>query len=186
MKTQKTKRFLLFTAGLVLMTSMLTYAQYGRGQGRGYGMGYGYEEGRQLGYCLAIPDLTEEQEAQIETLRIAHLEKMQNHRAEMDELRAMRRSLLIKDDASESEINKNIDATTSLHNKMMKERVKHNQAVKDLLTADQKVYFNQHLMQNRRGRRTGNGRYDNYGPGKGFGRGYQADETGYGMGRRWK
>lgn len=185
MKTQKTKRFLLLTAGLVLMTGMLTYAQYGRGQGRGYGMRYGDGTGRQLGYCQAIPDLTEEQEAQIETLRLQHLKTMQSYRSEMDELRAQRRSLLIDDDASESEINKNIDATTSLHNKMMKERVKHNQVVKDLLSADQKIYFNQHLMHHRKGRRPGNGRFGNNN-GKGMGRGYQSDDPGYGMGKRWQ
>ncbi|SRR6056297_117577 len=186
MKTQKTKRFLLLTAGLILMTGMLTYAQNGRGQGRGYAMGYGDGEGRPLGYCQAIPDLTEEQEAQIETLRIRHLKKMQSYRSEMDELRAERRSLFIKDDASESEINKNIDATTSLHNKMMKERVKHNQAVKALLTEDQKVYFNQHFMHQRKGHRSGHGRFGNDGSGKGMGQGYQSDDYGDGKGRRWQ
>jgi Spy/CpxP family protein refolding chaperone len=59
----------------------------------------------------------------------------------MNELSARKRTLNTTDKADLKEINSVIDQMTGVHNKMMKASAKHRQEVRNLLTDEQKVYF---------------------------------------------
>lgn len=92
-------------------------------------------------HCVNIPDLTPEQETKIEALRVDHLKKRTEYRNQMNELRAKKQTLMTTDKADLNAINSIIDQMTNLQNKMMKEKAKHNQDIRSLLTDAQKVYF---------------------------------------------
>ncbi|MFP4690702.1 MAG: Spy/CpxP family protein refolding chaperone [Bacteroidales bacterium] len=102
--------------------------------------------------CQMIPDLTEEQEEQIRSLRLDQLERNTEHRNAMDELRARRRSLMTESDPDMSAVNNVIDEMTALRNAQMKENVNHHLAVRELLTEEQRVIFDSRTGQMNRGR----------------------------------
>jgi Spy/CpxP family protein refolding chaperone len=105
---------------------------------------------RQMLEDCIIPDLTEEQQVQMKELRLARLEKSTQHRNQMDELRARKRNLMTQNDVDNEAINAIIDEMTSLSNVQMKEAVKQRQAVRNILTDEQRVIFD-----SRNGRRQG-------------------------------
>lgn len=102
--------------------------------------------------CQMIPDLTEEQEAQIKSLRLEQLERNTQHRNAMDEMRARKRSMMTEADPDMSAVNNVIDEMTALRNAQMKENVNHRQAVRELLTEEQRVIFDSRTGRMNRGR----------------------------------
>lgn len=111
---------------------------------------------RQMFEDCTLPDLTEEQQAQMKVLRLARLESNTRHRNQMDELRARKRNLMTQGDIDNDAINAIIDEMTSLKNAQMKEAVNKRQAVRNILNEEQRVIFD-----SRQPRRSG-GR-DSYG-----------------------
>ncbi len=131
---------------------------------------------RNDGTSWRIPDLTADQETQIEALRVDHWKEMNNYRNQMNEFRARKRTLNTIDKADLKEINSVIDRMTEVHNKMMKASAKHRQDVRKQLTDEQKVYFDSRPARgkgyNRGANRIGGG-YGNYrDAGRGYGDGY--------------
>lgn len=105
-----------------------------------------------------IPDLSDEQEAQMTELRNTHFAQVKNLRAELDVLRAEKRKLMIADSPDAKAIDAKIDAMSEIQTQMQKLQVAHHLAVRNLLTAEQKVYYDMH-----HGSRQGKaGRNDNY------------------------
>lgn len=102
--------------------------------------------------CLFIDDLTEEQEAQIKAIRLQGLEQRTAHRSQMDELRARKRNLMTQAQADTDAINSIIDEMTSLKNTQMKERVAHRQAIRELLTEEQRILFDSRTTRRQGGR----------------------------------
>lgn len=150
---------------IIMAFSVSTIAQprWGnRGQGQGKGM-----KGQQT--CVQmIPDLTEDQEKQIEDLRTDHWNAMSEYRSDMRILKAEYHDLTTGEDRNVNKAENKIDEITDLKNKMMKERQNHKEQIRNLLNDDQKTYFDQ-KMQHRgpcMGMRAGKG----HGFGKGFGR----------------
>lgn len=92
------------------------------------------------GACL-FPDLTEEQEAKLSELRTQQLEASTQHRATMDELRAKKRTLSIADNPNMNEINSLIDQMESLRADHLKKNEAHRQAVRSVLTPEQRAEF---------------------------------------------
>jgi Spy/CpxP family protein refolding chaperone len=88
-----------------------------------------------------IPDLTEEQSLKIEELRTQQLAATNQHRARMNELRARKRSLSIAENPDMNAINKVIDEMESLRSGHFKAVAAHRQAVRGILTAEQRTYF---------------------------------------------
>ncbi len=101
-------------------------------------------------YCMMLPDLTEEQEEQIRSLRLAQIERSTKHRAEMAELRARKRNLMTG--VSDGDIDGLIDQMTTLRGERMKENVKHHQAVRELLTEEQRILYDSKVMRRSGGR----------------------------------
>lgn len=120
-------------------------------------------------YCMLIPDLTEDQEESIRELRLEQMERNTHHRNKMDELRVGKRNIMAG--TTEGDVDEVIDKMTDLRNTQMKENVRHREAVRDLLTDDQRVIFDSKVMR----------RHDHRG-GMGRDRGYHSPRQGRG---RW-
>jgi Spy/CpxP family protein refolding chaperone len=99
------------------------------------------DRGIREGMRRDIPGLTEEQIKKMTDLRIAHLKEMQAFHGQIDINRAKYRALIRSDKADPSAINENIDEHTAIRNQMEKKQAAHLQAVRNLLTEEQRVYF---------------------------------------------
>jgi len=88
-----------------------------------------------------VENLTPEQEAKIQQLRSAQLERSLKHRAQMDELRARKRSLMLEKNPDMNAVNAVVDQMTAMRGDMMKEAIKHRQEIRNLLTDEQRVQF---------------------------------------------
>lgn len=173
MNTQKMKKVTVLVVVALMMIGTNSFAQRGRNfENRGDGFG-------RVAYCDRIPDLTEDQQAKIEDLRLGHLKEMNAYRNQMNELRAKKHTLMTTDGSSLNEINSVIDQMTDVHNEMMKASAKHRKNVRGTLTEDQKVYFDSMPGHGRGHGRAGRGYGNCSGPGQGYGQGQGA---GYGRG----
>jgi Spy/CpxP family protein refolding chaperone len=126
------KTIVLLSVTLLMATGIDALAQRGRGFDRGRGAGQA---------CLNIPGLTDDQRDQMSELRTAHLREMQTFRGQIDINRAQYRALINEENASMTAINANIDERSALRNQMEKKQAEHHQAVRRLLTEEQRVYF---------------------------------------------
>lgn len=155
----------------------------GSGDGPGYGRGLNQTENAPYGRAgqFARLDLSEEQQAEITTLRSKHYKEITPLRNKMAELKARERTLLSEESVDMKAVNKAIDEQTDLTNSIRKLQVEQQVAVKSLLTDEQVM-----LLQQRRQFAGGNGFHgkdgnrDNRGNrgnrafgGAGMGRGYQ-------------
>jgi Spy/CpxP family protein refolding chaperone len=147
MKTQKISITMLAIAMFMFISSDM-FAQRGNRNNN-----FDREPGT---YCSNIPDLTPEQETKIEALRVDHLKKRTDYRNQMNELRAKKQTLMTTDKADLNAINGIVDQMTGLQNKMMKEKAKHNQDIRSLLTDSQKVYFDSRSTMGKGNRSNGN------------------------------
>lgn len=129
----------------VLFFGQVLQAQPGRARmDRGPRMG-NFQE------CQMIPELSDTQKEEIQNLRTSHLKEMQNFRNQVGENRAAYRTLMSADKADQKAIDANIDAYTKLRNQMMKKQSAHQQAIRNLLTDDQKVIFDNRGNRGRQG-----------------------------------
>lgn len=158
----KNLREKLLTAGMIsllLLASTTIFAQ--RGQGFKHGQccpGFNTEECR-------IPDLTQDQQDEIKALRTAHWEAMQEYRTDMRILREEMDDLTSGSDYDAKAANKKIEEISSLKEKMMKARLAHRSSVRNLLTDEQKVVFDNHRPGRGMGFGRGHGPHGRRGPG---------------------
>lgn len=132
MKLWNIKSIVLLAATLLMVTGLDALAQRGRGMDRRGGM-------EQV--CPNIPDLTEEQGQEITELRTAHLKEMQSYRDQIDINRAEYRALMRGDRSDMAAINANIDERAEIRSQMEKKHASHHQAIRSLLTEEQRVWF---------------------------------------------
>lgn len=164
MKTQGFKKLSVLAIALLMLAGTNLYAQRGRNYSEQGNRGLNQDRA-----CQMIPDLTEDQEAKINALRINHLKEMTGFRNQMNELQAKKQTLMTSDNSDLKDLNATIDQITNVHSKMMKASAKHQQDVRGLLSDEQKVYFDSRPM---RGHGHGKGmRHDGYGRGAGQGSG---------------
>lgn len=132
MNTRVIKTGLVLAITLLMVTGLDALAQRGRGLNR---MG-GLEQ-----VCPNIPNLTEEQSQQITELRTAHLKEMQTYRDQIDVNRIQYRALMRGDRADMGAIDANIDERSSIRSQMEKQQAEHQQAIRSILTEEQRVWF---------------------------------------------
>jgi len=96
-----------------------------------------------------IPNLTEQQEAQIKTLRIVHMKKVQDLKNLIDVKNAELKVLQTANKPDLSAINKKIDEKASLKTELEKERAAFRQKIRALLTDEQKVVFDSKMHKNK-------------------------------------
>jgi len=126
----------LLAFAIVLITSSNLFSQRGNQNNRG---------------ACVLTDLTEQQETKLSELRTQQLEASTRHRATMDELRAKKRTLSIAENPNLNEINSIIDQMESLRADHLKLNEAHKQAVRSVLTPEQRAEFDSRHQQRPRG-----------------------------------
>ncbi|PLX22568.1 MAG: hypothetical protein C0599_06075 [Salinivirgaceae bacterium] len=154
--------------GILLITS-LTALNAQRGPRYNDGQAQGINKGQQE---CRIPDLTDDQEAKIKELRTAHWKEMKTFRADLDILRAEMQKLKVADKPDQNAIDGKIKEMGAIKTNMAIAANHHHLAVRELLTDDQKVYFD----RTNRGPKMG-------GFGQGHGRGHRGEGYHRGGGR---
>jgi len=163
---------LLFGILMITTVNAQSPRQGGRGLGPcGAGEGPGYAQSGRAGQFARL-DLSEEQQAEITSLRTEHYKEFTPLRNKMAELKARERTLLSEESVDMKAVNKTIDEQTDLMNKMRKLQTKHQVAVKSNLTDEQVIQLQQRRQfarhdgfHGKSGRRGGGG--------TGTGRGYR-------------
>jgi len=126
-------------------------------------------------WCSNIPGLTGEQEAKIKQLQTQHLKEMQIYRNQLNENRARYQTLMTASQPDMKAVYANIEERAKIRTEMEKKRADHVQAIRQILTDEQRVYFDQHAG-NRKGFAGcgyGAGCRHGFGPGYGAGAGMQ-------------
>lgn len=111
------------------------------------------EKGERRGFDAL--DLSEKQKEQIKTVRLENRKATQNLREEMQELRLKQKHLLNDDVPNKTEISSNIDRISTIQNKLAKESVQNQIAIRKILDEDQLVLFlsKSHKMKKNRNTR---------------------------------
>lgn len=122
------------------------------------------QRGPGQGQCL-MPNLTEEQRDQMKELRLGFLEDLKPLRNQMGELKAEYRSMTTADDVDMKDVNENIDEQADLMASIKKLHASHQQAVRQVLTDEQKLFFD--MRKGNRGKGVRN--FRGSGPGRGLG-----------------
>ena len=158
---------LLFTV-ILFGTQVDVFAQQRNGMGRGQGNGYGMGQGM---VCSNIPGITDEQKTKMQEFRVVQMKERQQTQNQIREKRAHLITLQTADKVDLNAINKTIDEITALQNAQWKKRAAHKQAIRNLLTDEQRVYFDNHRGRKGQGRTQGNCRGHRHGYGGGNGSG---------------
>jgi Spy/CpxP family protein refolding chaperone len=140
----------------------------------GRGQGYNGSE-NSYGHQFAKLELTEEQEAEMTSLRTGHYKKITPLKNKTAELKARERTLLSEESIDMKAVNKTIDEQTDLMNSMRKLQVEHQLAVKNILTDEQVMKLQQRRQFARRNGMHGKSghRGARYNGGKGRGQSYR-------------
>ena len=134
---------LLFGILMIATVNAQSPRQGGRGLGPcGAGEGPGYAQSGRAGQFARL-DLSEEQQAEITSLRTEHYKEFTPLRNKMAELKARERTLLSEESVDMKAVNKTIDEQTDLMNKMRKLQTKHQVTVKSNLTDEQVIQLQQ-------------------------------------------
>ncbi len=130
MKTRNVKNIAMLLVLFFMASGMELFAQ--RGMERGM-------------HHNCIPGLSDEQKEKIDELRTPHMKNMQELRADMKVYKAELGKLMQAEKADQKAINNKIDEISKIKSDMMKERAKHKQDVRSLLTDEQKIHFDRKM-----------------------------------------
>mgnify|MGYP003870197161 CR=1 FL=1 len=147
---KRTKRIsAILLTGIMMIATISSFAQRGRNQDRPMLMKKNMQMHQN---CFQnLPDLNEEQEAQIEDIRVSHMKEMQKYYNTLNEKRAKLRTLQTQDSPNMDEINSVIEEMGKIRTEKHKARAKHYQEVRSLLNDEQKIYFDKHHMKMNKG-----------------------------------
>lgn len=140
----------------LIVLAAVSSAQPGKGPGRGFRGG------------PPIPDLTEEQEAKIQDLKLDMKKEMLPLQTKLDALDADVKLAMTADKFDESKVSGLVKQMQEIKTQMRMKRIQHHQEVRKLLTPEQRKVFDAHLLSDR-GRGRGHGDGDGRGCGKGHG-----------------
>lgn len=93
-----------------------------------------------------IPNLTQDQQTKIETLKTAHMQEMIGFKTQLAEKKAHENTLMTAKTVDLKAVNKVIDEISNIKAKMQKSNAKHHNDVRNLLTDEQKVFFDNHYI----------------------------------------
>jgi Spy/CpxP family protein refolding chaperone len=168
----KRNKILLLMGAFLLSAGSLT-AQYRTGQMQGP------PEGNRM--LMGIPDLTEGQLDQIKDLHTAHLKDIKPLKNDVKINHAILDALQTEDDPDLNRINELIEENGKLLTEIRKKQVAHKLEIRNLLTDDQKIFFDNKMQ---RMRMASKARFEGRRMHPGRGLGYHQDRPGYhrGMG----
>ena len=142
---------------IFLFATMGAFAQ--KGQGR---MNQNSPRGERF---MNIPDLTDSQKTQLKQMRTTHMKEAMPLRNLMKEKEAHLQTISTVDNVNMNEVNKLIEEIGAIKLDLAKKRAAHRQAIRKILTNDQRVFFDMHSkkhhkrghgMKGKRGRGHGN------------------------------
>lgn len=126
----KTNRFFSATiAAILLFFSVSLFAQH-----------------QPMGHRVGGLKFTEEQKAKMKEIHMASYKEIKGLRNQVGELKAKQHTLTTADKPDMNAINANIDEITKVQNKMMKIKASTHQQIRALLTDEQKMQFDSHMM----------------------------------------
>ncbi|HKK61273.1 MAG TPA: periplasmic heavy metal sensor [Bacteroidales bacterium] len=175
MKTITKKGFMMLLTATLVTTSIIAQPRGARGFGQGQGQAWDNNKQFTSRCELILDDLTEDQKAKLETLRLEHWQEMKNYRNQMGEIAAKQRTVMSQYDIDTDAADKLIDQKTDLKKKQMKARVSHLDEIKDVLTKEQYLKLEQ-FRQNRKYARSGRRGY-HAGRANGFGQGQRGNRA---------
>ncbi len=103
-------------------------------------------------------DLTADQQKKIDALRLDFQKKILPLRSEVQTLRANFKLLVIDDKASEGKLKTQLQKISAKRQEMALLRAKHQRSVRALLTVEQKIKFDQHILSEKKGSRKNHGK----------------------------
>lgn len=98
-----------------------------------------------------ITDLTDQQKTEVEKLRVAHMKEAQQIKNQMDIKRAELKALQTVENPDMDAINKKIEEKAALRTELEKKGAEHKQAVRNILTNDQRVIYDQKMARHGNG-----------------------------------
>lgn len=139
--------YAILLTGLFLFTAANIMAQRGQGfKGQGMGMHEGPGFNQQ---CQMIPDLTEDQQKKIKDLRTDQIKQMTQFRNKLAEKRAALRTLQTQKNPDMDAINNTIEEMGQISTEMQKTRAEHHQEIREILTEEQRAYFDARMKGSR-------------------------------------
>jgi len=97
-----------------------------------------------------IPDLTADQQEQIKEFRVDQMKQMTRFRNNLMEKRATLRKLQTQEDPDMKAINNTIEEMGQIRTEMHKARAEHHQEIREILTEEQRAFFDARMGKNRR------------------------------------
>lgn len=156
MKINKLKTVLMSTLIIASMSLMAQSYTHGNGNNQGLknGSGYGHKHEGNFNHgnytddnftpgarMADFLDLSDDQQAKIEALRISHQKEMLPLRNTLNEMHAKMQTLATADKADMKAINALIDDMSVVKTKMAKINAAHRQDVRNILTDEQRIKF---------------------------------------------
>jgi len=138
----KREKVILIAAVILLLTAGNMFAQRGPAQWQDPPQG-----SRML---MGIPDLTEEQLDQIKDLQITHLKDIRPMKNDIKINNAILEALQTEDEPDMGKINELIEENGKLFTEIRKKQVSHKMEIRNLLTDDQKVFFDNKMHRMRK------------------------------------
>ncbi len=103
----------------------------------------GHEKQTKQGIENKIPDLTDKQKEEIKALRIANMKEIRSLKDQMGIKRAELKALQDAENADLNAINHKIEEKAAIRTQIEKKSAAHRQAVRALLTDDQRIIYDQ-------------------------------------------
>ncbi|MFP4619936.1 MAG: Spy/CpxP family protein refolding chaperone [Bacteroidales bacterium] len=145
MKQFKRLTAILVTA-MIMFTAADTMAQRNRDfKGKGMAGGPGFNQ-----QCQMIPDLTADQQEELKALRVDQMEQMTQFRNNLTEKRATLRKLQTQENPDMEEINNIIEEMGEIRTEMHKTGAEHHQEIREILTDEQRAFFDARMKNHRR------------------------------------
>jgi len=94
-----------------------------------------------------LPDLTEDQKAELKSLHLKLMEETLPLQNEIGEKEASLRSLTTAEEVDLEAVNKTIDEIAAAKAELMKKRVATEQAVRNVLNEEQRIIFDHHRLE---------------------------------------
>lgn len=147
MKTLVNKFKKAFLVSIVLSTPVfMAQAQPKQGNGQGYGKQQKAHLHNEMACMQYLPDFTDEQTESIEKLLTEHQKEMMVQRNLLTEKEAKLNTLRTADPVDMKAVFKLVEEIGSSKTSIQKDKLEYEQDIRNLLTEEQKVIFNQRIL----------------------------------------
>jgi Spy/CpxP family protein refolding chaperone len=109
-----------------------------------------FHHGHGMASMYGIPNLTEDQKTKLKELRTPHAKEVLPLKNQLAEKKAHLKTLQTAEKADLKSINSTIDEMTQLQSQIMKKRAAHTQAIRAILTDDQRIAFDMRASAGRK------------------------------------